>query len=111
MARLVRRYVFQCVTAFLPAAIASRWPGDRVSPRRAVRILRGGRLKMSARDTAQLLGLSHRRIQQLTTPRLNVKGEALTSTDAVPRCTLVASPDIATDLTPVLLPDKTKSRP
>lgn len=34
--------------------------------RRAVRVLRGGRLKMSARDTARLLGLSHQRVHQLT---------------------------------------------
>jgi len=34
--------------------------------RRAVRVLRGGRLKMSARDAARLLGLSHQRVHQLT---------------------------------------------
>lgn len=34
--------------------------------RRAVRMLRGGHLKMSARDAAQLLGLSHQRVHQLT---------------------------------------------
>jgi predicted RNase H-like HicB family nuclease len=34
--------------------------------RRAVRLLRGGRLKMSARDAARLLGLSHQRVHQLT---------------------------------------------
>ncbi|MBI4263522.1 MAG: type II toxin-antitoxin system HicB family antitoxin [Acidobacteria bacterium] len=34
--------------------------------RRAVRVLRGGHLKMSARDAARLLGLSHQRIHQLT---------------------------------------------
>jgi predicted RNase H-like HicB family nuclease len=33
--------------------------------RRAVRILRGGKLKMSARDAGQLLGISHQRISQL----------------------------------------------
>jgi len=33
--------------------------------RRAVRVLRGGRLKMSARDAAEFLGLSHQRIHQL----------------------------------------------
>ena len=33
--------------------------------RRAVRVLRGGRLKMSARDAARLLGLSHQRVHQL----------------------------------------------
>ncbi len=33
--------------------------------RRAVRILRRGRLKMSGRDAAQLLGLSHQRVHQL----------------------------------------------
>lgn len=34
--------------------------------RRAVRMLRGGQLKMSARDAARLLGLSHQRVHQLT---------------------------------------------
>jgi len=34
--------------------------------RRAVRVLRSGRLKMSARDAARLLGLSHQRVHQLT---------------------------------------------
>jgi predicted RNase H-like HicB family nuclease len=34
--------------------------------RRAVRILRTGKLKMSARDAARLLGLSHQRVHQLT---------------------------------------------
>ena len=34
--------------------------------RRAVRVLRTGRLKMSARDAARLLGLSHQRVHQLT---------------------------------------------
>jgi len=33
--------------------------------RRAVRVLRGGKLKMSARDAAALLGLSHQRVHQL----------------------------------------------
>ena len=33
--------------------------------RRAVRILRSGRLKMSGRDAARLLGLSHQRVHQL----------------------------------------------
>jgi predicted RNase H-like HicB family nuclease len=33
--------------------------------RRAVRVLRGGTLKMSARDAAALLGLSHQRVHQL----------------------------------------------
>lgn len=33
--------------------------------RRAVRVLRGSRLKMSARDAAHFLGLSHQRIHQL----------------------------------------------
>jgi predicted RNase H-like HicB family nuclease len=33
--------------------------------RRAVRVLRGRRLKMSARDAAEFLGLSHQRIHQL----------------------------------------------
>jgi len=33
--------------------------------RRAVRALQGGKLKMSARDAAALLGLSHQRVHQL----------------------------------------------
>jgi predicted RNase H-like HicB family nuclease len=33
--------------------------------RRAVRVLRGGKLKMSARDAARLLGVSHQRVHQL----------------------------------------------
>ena len=33
--------------------------------RRAVRLLQGGRLKMSARDAARLLGVSHQRVHQL----------------------------------------------
>ncbi len=37
-----------------------------LAARRAVRLLRGGRLKMSARDAARLLGLSHQRVHQLT---------------------------------------------
>jgi len=37
--------------------------------RRAVRVLRGGRLRMSARDAARFLGLSHQRIHQLSTRR------------------------------------------
>ena len=34
--------------------------------RRAVRVLRTGKLKLSARDAARLLGLSHQRVHQLT---------------------------------------------
>ena len=37
-----------------------------LAARRAVRALRSGRLKMSARDAARLLGLSHQRVHQLT---------------------------------------------
>jgi predicted RNase H-like HicB family nuclease len=37
--------------------------------RRAVRVLRGGKLKMSARDAAALLGLSHQRVHQLAQSR------------------------------------------
>jgi predicted RNase H-like HicB family nuclease len=33
--------------------------------RRAVRLLQSGKLKMSARDAARLLGLSHQRVHQL----------------------------------------------
>jgi predicted RNase H-like HicB family nuclease len=43
--------------------------GDRRAARaarRAVRLLRTGKLKMSARDAARLLGLSHQRVHQLT---------------------------------------------
>jgi hypothetical protein len=36
---------------------------------RAVRVLRHGKLKMSARDAAQLLGLSHQRVHQLAQPK------------------------------------------
>jgi len=36
-----------------------------VAARQAVRLLRGGKLKMSARDTAKMLGLSHQRVHQL----------------------------------------------
>lgn len=36
-----------------------------LAARRAVRALRGGRLKMSARDAARMLGLSHQRVHQL----------------------------------------------
>ena len=36
-----------------------------IAARRAVRLLRGGRLKMSARDAARLLGVSHQRVHQL----------------------------------------------
>jgi predicted RNase H-like HicB family nuclease len=37
--------------------------------RRAVRILREGRLKLSARDAARVLGLSHQRVHQLAHER------------------------------------------
>jgi predicted RNase H-like HicB family nuclease len=36
-----------------------------LAARRAVRALRGGRLQMSARDAARVLGLSHQRVHQL----------------------------------------------
>jgi predicted RNase H-like HicB family nuclease len=42
-----------------------------VAARRAVRVLRGGRLKMSARDAARLLGLSHQRVHQLARDSAN----------------------------------------
>ena len=37
-----------------------------LAARRAVHVLRTGTLKMSARDAARLLGLSHQRVHQLT---------------------------------------------
>jgi hypothetical protein len=37
-----------------------------MAARRAVGVMRGGRLKMSAGDAARLLGLSHQRVHQLT---------------------------------------------
>jgi predicted RNase H-like HicB family nuclease len=40
-----------------------------LAARRAVRVLRGGRLKMSARDAARVLGLSHQRVHQLAQQR------------------------------------------
>ena len=36
-----------------------------LAARRAVRLLQGGRLKMSARDAARVLGVSHQRVHQL----------------------------------------------
>jgi predicted RNase H-like HicB family nuclease len=36
-----------------------------LAARRAVRALRGGRLRLSARDAARVLGLSHQRVHQL----------------------------------------------
>ena len=36
-----------------------------IAARRAVRVLRSGALKMSARDAANLLGISHQRVHQL----------------------------------------------
>jgi predicted RNase H-like HicB family nuclease len=36
-----------------------------LAARRAVRLLRGGKLQMSARDAARLLGVSHQRVHQL----------------------------------------------
>jgi predicted RNase H-like HicB family nuclease len=40
-----------------------------LAARRAVRVLRGGRLKMSARDAARVLGLSHQRVHPRWTPK------------------------------------------
>jgi hypothetical protein len=40
-----------------------------LAARRAVKVLRGGRLKMSARDAARVLGLSHQRVHQLAQER------------------------------------------
>lgn len=36
-----------------------------IAARRAVRVLRGGGLRLSARDAARVLGLSHQRVHQL----------------------------------------------
>jgi predicted RNase H-like HicB family nuclease len=36
-----------------------------LAARRAVRLLQGGKLKMSARDAARVLGISHQRVHQL----------------------------------------------
>ena len=36
-----------------------------IATRRAVRLLQGGKLKMSARDAARVLGISHQRVHQL----------------------------------------------
>jgi hypothetical protein len=60
VARVVRTYV---------TSLKRAEHGDRLAAmaaRRAVRVLRGGRLKMSAWDAARLLGLSHQRVHQLT---------------------------------------------
>lgn len=38
-----------------------------IAARRAVRLLQGGKLKMSARDAARVLGISHQRVHQLAT--------------------------------------------
>jgi predicted RNase H-like HicB family nuclease len=40
-----------------------------LAARRVVRLLRGGRLKMSARDAARLLGISHQRVHRLAHDR------------------------------------------
>ena len=51
--------------------VALRKQADRedrrasLAARRAVRLLRSGKLKMSARDAARLLGVSHQRVHQL----------------------------------------------
>lgn len=56
----------------IPAYVRLREKADRedrraaIAARRAVRALRAGRLKMSARDAARILGLSHQRVHQLT---------------------------------------------
>jgi predicted RNase H-like HicB family nuclease len=36
-----------------------------IAARRAVRLLQGGKLKMSARDAARVMGISHQRVHQL----------------------------------------------
>ena len=40
-----------------------------IAARRAVRLLQGGKLKMSARDAARVLGISHQRVHQLAHER------------------------------------------
>ena len=57
--RAIREYAFRRKQAAAEDKRAS------AAARRAVRVLQGGRLKMSARDAAALLGLSHQRVNQL----------------------------------------------
>ncbi len=45
---------------------AEREDRAALAARHAVRLLRGRRLNLSARDAARLLGLSHQRVHQLT---------------------------------------------
>lgn len=40
-----------------------------LAARRAVRLLQTGKLKMSARDAANVLGISHQRVHQLAQPK------------------------------------------
>jgi len=44
-----------------------------IAARLVVKILRGGSLKMSTRDTAELLGISHQRVHQLAQARVRRK--------------------------------------
>ena len=60
VARVVRTYTTLRKKAAQDDRLAA------MAARRAVRVLRGGRLKMSARDAARLLGLSHQLVHQLT---------------------------------------------
>jgi predicted RNase H-like HicB family nuclease len=58
-AKAIRAYATSRKRADLEDRRAAR------AARRAVRLLRGGKLKMSARDAARLLGVSHQRVHQL----------------------------------------------
>ena len=57
-----RRRIVEAMELFVDDARTAKIVDDVKLPR----VLRGGRLKMSARDAARLLGLSHQRVHQLT---------------------------------------------
>ena len=59
VARAIREY------ALLRRKAAAEDRRASAAARRAVRVLQRGKLKMSARDAASLLGLSHQRVHQL----------------------------------------------
>ena len=58
----------QAIRAYTTLRKKAEQEGRRAAKaaRQAVRVLRGRRLRMSARDAARLLGLSHQRVHQLT---------------------------------------------